>query len=234
MRAYRAGQAVEDHCRQCHEDRMHTVIVVDGAGPAHPGTLRLLRQRAQLPRGTAEYGSRQPAAGRRNTDTATGVRSPVSGARSASGADRPASPRSEPTRSEAVAPRQRARKALSTHESRHHDQRSREPAPPRHPRGDRPDARGPGGEVARRRARAAPRQARPAGEELADRDVLPQGRDAAQPPAHARTAGERVGPAGRPEGEDPELHHRLLRIAHQLQRALRRRRRSDSPARHRT
>jgi hypothetical protein len=31
MRTYRAGQSVEDHCRQCHEDRMHTVIVVDGA-----------------------------------------------------------------------------------------------------------------------------------------------------------------------------------------------------------
>jgi hypothetical protein len=30
-RTYRAGQAIEDHCRQCHEDRMHTVIVVDGA-----------------------------------------------------------------------------------------------------------------------------------------------------------------------------------------------------------
>jgi hypothetical protein len=30
-RAYRAGQSVEDHCRSCHEDRIHTVIVVDGA-----------------------------------------------------------------------------------------------------------------------------------------------------------------------------------------------------------
>jgi hypothetical protein len=29
-RTYRAGQSIEDHCRQCHEDRMHTVIVVDG------------------------------------------------------------------------------------------------------------------------------------------------------------------------------------------------------------
>ena len=29
-RTYRAGQAVEDHCRACHEDRMHTVVVVDG------------------------------------------------------------------------------------------------------------------------------------------------------------------------------------------------------------
>ena len=28
-REYRAGQSVEDHCRQCHEDRTHTVVVVD-------------------------------------------------------------------------------------------------------------------------------------------------------------------------------------------------------------
>jgi hypothetical protein len=30
LKPYRAGQSVEDHCRQCHEDRIHTVIVVDG------------------------------------------------------------------------------------------------------------------------------------------------------------------------------------------------------------
>jgi hypothetical protein len=30
-RTYRAGQSVEDHCRQCHEDRIHTVIVVTAA-----------------------------------------------------------------------------------------------------------------------------------------------------------------------------------------------------------
>lgn len=29
-RQYRAGQSVEDYCRQCHEDRIHTIIVVDG------------------------------------------------------------------------------------------------------------------------------------------------------------------------------------------------------------
>src|SRR5687767_7625562 len=29
LRQYRAGQSVEDHCRQCHEDRTHTVIAVD-------------------------------------------------------------------------------------------------------------------------------------------------------------------------------------------------------------
>jgi hypothetical protein len=31
-RAYRAGESVEDFCRACKVDRMHTVIVVDAAG----------------------------------------------------------------------------------------------------------------------------------------------------------------------------------------------------------
>ena len=31
-RQYRAGQSVEDYCRQCKEDRIHTIIVVDGHG----------------------------------------------------------------------------------------------------------------------------------------------------------------------------------------------------------
>jgi len=96
MRAYRAGQAVEDHCRQCHEDRMHTVIVVDGQGQP-------IRARCDYcgsehnyrggPRGTADA-SRQPA------DTATGTRYPVSGTRNDTGAGRPVSSRSEATRSE--------------------------------------------------------------------------------------------------------------------------------------
>jgi hypothetical protein len=30
LRPYRAGQSVEDHCRACHEDRTHTIVVVDG------------------------------------------------------------------------------------------------------------------------------------------------------------------------------------------------------------
>lgn len=30
-RTYRAGQTVEDHCRSCHEDRIHTVVVVDAS-----------------------------------------------------------------------------------------------------------------------------------------------------------------------------------------------------------
>ena len=28
-RPYRAGQTIEDYCRSCHEDRIHTVVVVD-------------------------------------------------------------------------------------------------------------------------------------------------------------------------------------------------------------
>jgi hypothetical protein len=31
-RRYRAGESIEDHCRACHEDRTHAVIVVDAEG----------------------------------------------------------------------------------------------------------------------------------------------------------------------------------------------------------
>jgi len=31
-RTYRAGESIEDYCRVCKTDRMHTVIVVDGGG----------------------------------------------------------------------------------------------------------------------------------------------------------------------------------------------------------
>ena len=31
-RIYRAGESIEDYCRACKTDRMHTVIVVDGEG----------------------------------------------------------------------------------------------------------------------------------------------------------------------------------------------------------
>jgi len=32
VNAFRAGQTLEDYCRACKTDRLHTVIVVDGAG----------------------------------------------------------------------------------------------------------------------------------------------------------------------------------------------------------
>src|SRR5206468_3815659 len=31
-RTYRAGESIEDYCRACKTDRMHTVVVVDGDG----------------------------------------------------------------------------------------------------------------------------------------------------------------------------------------------------------
>lgn len=31
-RTWRAGQSIEDHCRACHQDRLHTIVVVDGGG----------------------------------------------------------------------------------------------------------------------------------------------------------------------------------------------------------
>ncbi len=31
-RPYRAGQTIEDYCRACHVDRLHTIVVVDGTG----------------------------------------------------------------------------------------------------------------------------------------------------------------------------------------------------------
>jgi len=91
MRTYRAGQAVEDYCRQCHEDRMHTVIVVDGA-------FQPIRARCDFcgsehnyrggPRGQRQPAaeSRQPANDRRQPATesrqsGTGERQPAAGSR---------------------------------------------------------------------------------------------------------------------------------------------------------
>jgi hypothetical protein len=31
-RTYRAGESIEDYCRACKDDRLHTVVVVDGSG----------------------------------------------------------------------------------------------------------------------------------------------------------------------------------------------------------
>jgi hypothetical protein len=82
LRTYRAGQAVEDHCRACHEDRMHTVVVVDqvqqplrvtcdfcGSEHNYRGGARTVTSGPasppQTPRGPASSppGSRPPAVG---------------------------------------------------------------------------------------------------------------------------------------------------------------------------
>jgi hypothetical protein len=87
LRQYRAGQSVEDHCRQCHEDRMHTVIVVDGAfQPLRVvcGYCRSEHNYRGGPRTVA--GGRQPADGNRRT--ADGSRQAPPGGRHA-GPSRP-------------------------------------------------------------------------------------------------------------------------------------------------
>ena len=43
-RAYRAGETLEDYCRACKTDRLHTVIVVDGTGRP----IRVIREEAGL------------------------------------------------------------------------------------------------------------------------------------------------------------------------------------------
>src|SRR6186713_3401900 len=75
--------------------------------------------------------------------------------------------------------------------------------------------------MAGRNPRAASRHAGTAGEDLADRDLLPQGRVAAESAADARTAGQRLGPAGRCEDQAAGIRQRLLRVVDHLQRAVR-------------
>ena len=164
---YRAGGAIEDHCRQCKTDRMHTVIVVDrdGRRSASPATTAAASTTI-----AAGPGSRRRA--RRRTSALRRARRAPSGAEPfpiVSDRERiaPAMTLRLPTISSCCCGASSARKPAS-----------RRPRPP-------PKWRG-GTLVLRPGAGAA-------GEELADRDVLPQDRDAAQSPAHARAAGQRLG-----------------------------------------
>ena len=189
-RHHRAGESIEDLCRACNTHRMHTVIAMGPDG-------RVARVMCDFCRSEHNYrgGPRRGAA--------APERSPIArphleraGARRAGAAPFPLvserermAPRHEPTDT------RRSRAAVAAD----------------HPRGDRAHAGRARRQVARRHARAASRHARPAGEELADRDLLPQGRDAAEPAAHARAAGERVRAARRRQGQAAGLHQRLLR-----------------------
>ena len=60
-RPHRAGQSIDDLCRACKATRVHTVIAVDAARPRRPRDVRLLPQRAQLPRGRASPGRPEAA-----------------------------------------------------------------------------------------------------------------------------------------------------------------------------
>jgi hypothetical protein len=80
-RQYRAGQSVEDHCRQCHEDRTHTVIVVDaGAQPLRVSCdyCRSEHNYRGGPRSAAPLKG-VPYARERQESTMSGRRAPLSG-----------------------------------------------------------------------------------------------------------------------------------------------------------
>ena len=71
MRTYRAGDTVEEPCRVCKIDRLHTIIVVDGNGMPvrvqcdYCGSQHNSRTRAgEPPRATAAAGSGDPEGGR--------------------------------------------------------------------------------------------------------------------------------------------------------------------------
>ena len=173
-RAYRAGESLEDLCRVCKVDRLHTVIVVDAEGApirvvcgychsehnyrGGPGS-------ASIPTtGIVRRGTRHPAC-----VLATGRHFPSSaiarGHQPCLEAETPADLElllrriiREETGITPVVPADKWR----------------------------------GGTLVLR-----PGTAGAAGEDVAHRDVLPQGRHAAESSSHARAAGQRLGPAGR-------------------------------------
>ncbi|MDP1570592.1 MAG: hypothetical protein Q8L86_11370 [Vicinamibacterales bacterium] len=62
-RQYRAGQSVEDHCRSCHEDRTHTVIVVDAQAQPLRVSCDLCRSEHNYRGGPRFGGPRSPSTG---------------------------------------------------------------------------------------------------------------------------------------------------------------------------
>ena len=179
-RRYRAGESIEDFCRACKTDRMHTVVAADAdgrpirvdCGYCHSehnyrgGASRRLRARRPRRRARRRRRGAEPAHVSRRASR-------------------------ESDRARTVSHRQRTRKDRAA-DDRRWNRRSRAAAAPHHPRGNRHHAGRAGREMARRHARAAAGHAGAAGKELADRNVLSQGRDAAQPAPHARAAGERA------------------------------------------
>ena len=62
IRTYRAGSAIEDYCRACKTDRMHTVMAASGDGHPIRVVCGYCRSEHQVPRGAA---NRLVPAGRR-------------------------------------------------------------------------------------------------------------------------------------------------------------------------
>jgi hypothetical protein len=109
-RTFRAGQSVEDYCRACHEDRSHTIIVVDGSGQPLRVQCGFCRSEHNY-RGGPRMGSRattMPAASRSTPPVASNPASPHGTSNAADRAMSSAPPASAPSsasaRSRAGAP----------------------------------------------------------------------------------------------------------------------------------
>jgi hypothetical protein len=89
-RAYRAGESIEDYCRACKTDRMHTVIAADGAGWPLRVTCGYCRSEHNY-RGGPRIEPAGAAAGQDRPPTA-----PVAASSSTSGAARRTSPMRAP------------------------------------------------------------------------------------------------------------------------------------------
>jgi hypothetical protein len=76
LRTYRAGQAVEDHCRSCHEDRMHTVVVVDQAQQPLRVTCDFCGSEHNYRGGARHSTSPAPPASPRGSTAGTGAAAP--------------------------------------------------------------------------------------------------------------------------------------------------------------
>ena len=69
-RQYRAGQTLEDYCRQCHEDRIHTIIVVDAEAQPLRVACDFCRSEHNYRGGPRAGGAPVPRAQPRGTTTA--------------------------------------------------------------------------------------------------------------------------------------------------------------------
>ena len=203
-RVYRAGDSVEDFCRACKTDRMHTVIAADPEGRP----LRVVCGYCDSEhnyRGGPRIGVDEPAGADRASSSAAASRW------------RAARPR-------AISHRQRSRKDCASHDRslRRRRCRSRDAAAPHHPRGDRHHAGRAGREMAGRhagaQARATPQLQEKSWpiETFFHKVVMLRNR--------LRTLEQQVNsdrPARGRQDQAAGLHQRLLRLADQLQRAVR-------------
>ncbi len=208
VRSYRAGESLEDYCRACKTDRQHTVVAADPQG-----------QPIRVVCGFCGSEHNYRGGPRINTQSAVAQGfSPVS-TPSAPAPRRAAQAQAGGEPFPIVSDRERVAPAMASDASVDLELLIRRVI--REECGITavtPAEKWRGGTLVLRPGTPGLQE-----KSLPDRNVLPQDRDAAQPAAIARAAGERRRAAGRCEGQAAGLRHGMLRIADELQRAVRRR-----------